>query len=165
MKEIQKEFPGDWFSSRCSNRSTGLAIFIPTSTFEIKIIENSLYTDDSGRLIGLGFTKNNHKFYVIGAYAPCVIATIASRKTNATFLNKFQALMLEKTAEGYDVHAAGNLNFIRSTSLDAAGGNPTVYKEQADWIENLKNGCDFHDTQRFLAPHDYYLIFTDLKPE
>jgi hypothetical protein len=45
--------------------------------------------------------------------------------------------MLEKRAEGYDVHAAGDLNFIRSTSLDAAGGNPTVYKEQADWIKNL----------------------------
>jgi exonuclease III len=81
--------------------------------------------------------------------------TIARRKTNATFLNKFQALMLEKRAEGYDVHAAGNLNFIRSTSLDAAGGNPTVYKEQADWIKNFENGCDFHDAQRFLAPHVY----------
>jgi exonuclease III len=155
MKEIQKEFPGDWFASHCSNRSTGVAIFIPITTFGIKIVENSLYTDDVWRLIDLGFTKNNHKFYVIGAYAPCVIATIASRKTNATFLKKFQALMLEKRAEGYDVHAAGNLNFIRSTSLDAAGGNPTVYKEQADWIENLENGCDFHDEQRFLAPHVY----------
>jgi exonuclease III len=78
----------------------------------------TLYTDDSGRLIGLGFTKNNHKFYVIGAYAPCVIATIARRKTNATFLNKFQALMLEKRAEGYNIHAAGDLNFIRSMSLE-----------------------------------------------
>jgi exonuclease III len=127
----------------------------PPTTFGIKIVENSLYTDNTGRLIGLGFTKNTHKIYVIGAYTPCVIATIASRNTNATFLNKFQALMLEKRAEGYDVHAAGDLNFIRSTSLDAAGGNPTVYKEQADWIENLENGCDFHDTQRFLAPHAY----------
>jgi hypothetical protein len=63
--------------------------------------------------------------------------------------------MLEKRAEGYDVHAAGNLNFIRSSSLDAAGGNPTVFKEQADWIKNLENGCDFHDAQRFLAPHAY----------
>jgi exonuclease III len=155
MKEIQKEFPGDWYTLHCSNRSAGLAIFIPSTTFGIKIVENSLYTDDSGRLIGLGFTKNTHKFYVIGQYAPCVIATIASRKTNAIFLNKFLALMLEKRAEGYDVHPAGDLNFIRSTSLDAAGGNPTVYKEQADWIKNLENGCDFHDAQRFLAPHAY----------
>jgi exonuclease III len=155
MKEIQNEFPGDWFTSHCSNHSAGVAIFIPPTTFGIKIVENSLYTDDTGRLIGLGFTKNTHKIYVIGAYAPCVIATIASRKTNATFLNKFQVLMLEKRAEGYDVHAAGDLNFIRSTSLDAAGGNPTVYKEQADWIKKLEKGCDFHNTQRFLAPHAY----------
>jgi exonuclease III len=155
MKEIQKEFPGDWFASHCSNPSAGVAIFIPSTTFGIKMVENSLYTDDSGRLIGLGFTKNTHKFYVIGAYAPCVIASIASRKTNATFLNKLQALMLEKRAEGYNLHAAGDMNFIRSTSLDAAGGNPTVYKEQADWIKNLENGCDFHDKQRFLAPHAY----------
>jgi hypothetical protein len=39
--------------------------------------------------------------------------------------------------------------------LDAARGNPTVYKEKADWIENLENSCDFHDVQRFLAPHAY----------
>jgi exonuclease III len=116
MKEIQKEFPGDWFTSHCSNRRAG----VPQTTFGIKIVENSLYTDDTGRFIGLGFTKNTHKIYVIGAYAPCVIATIASRNANATFLNKFQALMMEKRAEGYDVHAAGDLNFIRSVSLDAA---------------------------------------------
>jgi exonuclease III len=77
MKEIQKEFPGDWFTSHCSNRSAGVAIFIPKTTFGIKIVENSLYTDDSGKIIGLGFTKNTQKCYLIGAYAPCVIATIA----------------------------------------------------------------------------------------
>jgi hypothetical protein len=87
-------------------------------------VENLLYTDDSGRLIGLGITKNNHRFCLIGAYALCVIATLASRKANATFLNKFQVLMLEKRAEGYDVHTAGDLNFIWSASLDASGGNP-----------------------------------------
>jgi exonuclease III len=155
MKEIQKEFPGDWFTSHCSNRSAGVAIFIPQTTFGIKIVENSLYTDDTERLIGLGFTKNTHNIYVIGAYAPCVIATIASRNANASFLNKFQALMMKKRAEGYDVHAAGDLNFVRSASLDAVGGNPTVYKEQADWIKNLENCCNFHDAQRFLASHAY----------
>jgi hypothetical protein len=67
--------------------------------------------------------------------------------------------MLEKRAEGYDVHAAGDLNFIRSASLHASGGNPTVYKEQADWIKQLENGCDFHDAQRFLAPYDYLKIY------
>jgi exonuclease III len=89
-------------------------------------------SDDSGGLIGLGFTKNNHRFQVIGAYAPCVISTIASRKANATFLNKFQALMLKKRAEGCEVQAAGDLNFIWSTSLDASRGNPMVYMEQTD---------------------------------
>jgi hypothetical protein len=69
-KEIEKEFSGDWFSSHCINGIARVAIFIPTTTFGIKIVENSLYTDDSGRLIGLGFTKNNHRFYLIGAYAP-----------------------------------------------------------------------------------------------
>jgi hypothetical protein len=63
--------------------------------------------------------------------------------------------MLEKRTEGYDVHAAGDLNFIRSASLEAAGGNPTVHQEQADWIENMENGCDFHDAQRFLSPHNF----------
>jgi exonuclease III len=159
MKEIQKEFPGDWFTSHCSNGRAGVAIFIPQTTFGIKIVENSLYTDNTGRLIGLGFTKNTHKIYVIGAYAPCAIATIASRNANATFLNKFQALMMEKRAAGYDVHAAGDLNFIRSASLDAAGGTPTVHKEQADWIENLESSCNFHDAQRFLAPHAYLETF------
>jgi hypothetical protein len=47
--------------------------------------------------------------------------------------------MMEKRAEGYDVHAAGDLNFIRSASLDAAGQTPTVYKEQIDWIEKLES--------------------------
>jgi hypothetical protein len=51
----------------------------------VQIVENSLYTDDSSRLIGLGITKNNHRFYLIGAYAPCVVASIASRRTNASF--------------------------------------------------------------------------------
>jgi hypothetical protein len=77
MKETQKEFSGDWFTSHCSNRRAGIVIFIPQTTFGIKIVENSLYTDNTGRLIGLGFTKNTHKIYVIAAYAPCVIATIA----------------------------------------------------------------------------------------
>jgi exonuclease III len=63
--------------------------------------------------------------------------------------------MLEKRTEGYDVHAAGDLNFIRSASLDAAGGNFTVHQEQADWIKNMENGCNFHDAQRFLSPHNY----------
>jgi exonuclease III len=63
--------------------------------------------------------------------------------------------MLEKRTEGYDVHAAGDLNFIRSASLDAAGGNSTVHQEQADWIKNMENGCNFHDAQRFLSPHNY----------
>jgi hypothetical protein len=62
MKEIQKKIPGGWFALHCSNRSAGVAIFIPSTTFGIKIVENSLYTVDSGRLIGLGFTKNTHKF-------------------------------------------------------------------------------------------------------
>jgi exonuclease III len=155
MKQLETDFPRDWFSSHCTNRKAGVAIFIPSTTFGVKIVENSLYADESGRLIGLGITKDNHRFYVIGAYAPCVVASIASRRSNATFLRKLQALMLEKRTEGYDVHTAGYLNFIWSASLDAADGNPTVRQEQADWIEHLENGCDFHDAQRFLAPHDY----------
>jgi hypothetical protein len=76
--------------------------------------------------------------------------------------------MLEKRTEGYDVHAAGDLNFIRTASLDAAGGNPAVHQEQADWIENMENGCDFHNAQRFLSPHDYLETYfhgpkTDIK--
>jgi hypothetical protein len=35
MKEIEKEFSGDWFSSHCTNRIAGVAIFILTTTFGI----------------------------------------------------------------------------------------------------------------------------------
>jgi hypothetical protein len=37
MTEIPKDFPGDWFTSHCSNRSAGVAIFIPPTTFGIKL--------------------------------------------------------------------------------------------------------------------------------
>jgi hypothetical protein len=82
MKEIEKEFSLDWFSSHCTNCIAGVAIFIPTTTIRIKIVEKSLYTDDSGRLIGLGITKNNHRF--LSNWSMCPIL-FASRKANATF--------------------------------------------------------------------------------
>jgi hypothetical protein len=37
MKEIQKEFLGDWFTWHCSNRSAGVPIFIPQPPSESKL--------------------------------------------------------------------------------------------------------------------------------
>jgi hypothetical protein len=42
---------------------------------------------------------------------------------------------------------------------DAKGGNPKVYSEQAGWLQDLENNCDFHDVQPFMSQSSYLETF------
>ncbi len=154
MAQIKAEFPGEWFFSNGTNFKAGVAIGI-LKPFGIDVVKDSFFNEGTGRLIGVGLKANNKLIYVISAYGPCVRTTKTSRIENFAFLQRLQALKIEKRAEGYEVISGGDLNFIRTADLDAEGGSPTVHPEQADWMDNLENNCDFHDVQRFTMPATY----------
>jgi hypothetical protein len=62
---------------------------------------------------------------------------------------------MEKRSEGFEVISGGDLNSIRTIDLDAKGGAPAVHPEQAGWLNDLENNCDFHDVQRFAQQSTY----------
>ena len=92
--------------------------------------------------------------YLISAYAPCCDATKQKLKANIDFLKRLERLVMEKKARGLEVIVAGDLNFIRDTFLDADGGNPTLHKEQTEWLTHFEDNCGMIDAFRFLRPEE-----------
>ena len=150
INSVSKEWQQfNWYSSPGLTNSRGVAIaFRKKIKHEVLDIDS----DTDGRLCGIGVKMWTKKFYLLSAYAPCCDSTASTRNSNLQFLQLLAAKMVEKRALGYDVIAGGDLNFIRDEELDAAGGHPKVYNAQANWIANLENNCNFHDTQRFFNP-------------
>ena len=61
---------------------------------------------------------------------------------------------MEKKSKGLKVIGAADLNFIRDHYLDANGGDPTVHKAQADWLQNIEDNFDMINAFRFLRPDE-----------
>ena len=154
-KNVSREWKGSWAHNTRANNSGGVALYHRANNTGRLLTEDAEdFEDSKGSLIGRTLQINDCKIYLISAYAPCCDKRKVNLKANLDFLRGLERLVMEKKARGLEVIVCGDLNFIRDTFLDADGGNPTIYKEQADWLTHFEDNCGMMDAFRFLRPEE-----------
>ena len=150
-EDVTKEWKGPWaFADKASN-SGGVAMHLSNKCIFL-VDDPNAFEDDNGSLLGRTVVAGPMTFYIISAYALCCSGS--TQTCNLAFLKKLEKLIAEKQAKGLEVMAAGDLNCIRDSNLDASGGNPVVHKAQADWLDNLEHSLGMVDSFRFFRPDE-----------
>ena len=152
--QFQKEVKGHWAFHNRSNCSGGVALHTSERVRSAILEDCEAYDNEDGSLIGRTVKMEDYSIYCISAYAPCCDQSSQRRAKNLKFLTQLEKLVMAKRMKGLEVIVCGDLNFIRNDWLDADGGNPTVYKEQADWLAHFEDNCGMYDAFRFLRPDE-----------
>ena len=165
MKEVTKEWSGDWrFNNRATN-SGGVAIFVNNSKRKcFQLTDKEYFTDNNGSILGTTIKAHDKEIYLICAYAPCLGSSNTRQTQNLNFLKDIERIAMEKKAKGLEVMVGGDLNFIRDSFLDADGGEKTVYKKQTDWLSHLEDDCNMIDSFRFLRPDERMFTWSPSGP-
>jgi hypothetical protein len=97
-------------------------------------------------------TSDNTKYFIISAYAPCLVSS--TQVEHLAFLRRVTNLALEKRPAGYESLIFGDLNWIGDNRLDAKNGGE-VFQGQLNWFTTKETNADLHDVQRYLHPNEY----------
>ena len=162
-KDICNEWKGPWaFANNASNKG-GVAMYLNDQK-KARFLDNDSeeYDNGKGSIIGRTIQAGPINLYLISAYAPC--CSNSSQTDNLLFLKSLEKTIMEKKSKGLEVIVTGDLNFIRDSYLDAKGGNPTVYKAQADWLQNMEDNFNMIDAFRFLRPDECMFTFSPSGP-
>ena len=160
-KDLCKEWKGSWaFANNASNKG-GVAMYLIDQN-NARFLDEEEYDNGIGSIIGRTIQAGPMKLYLICAYAPC--CSNSSQTDNLSFLKSLEKLIMEKKSKGLEVIVTGDLNFIRDPYLDASGGNPTVHKAQADWLQNLEDNFNMIDSFRFIRPDEKMFTFSPSGP-
>ena len=158
QKEVERELKGTWvFNNDRSNRG-GVAICLLKPAF---VKETWTGTKN---LAGLGVIMDNQKLMFITGYAPCCSTRKQDQELNLAFLKESERLILKARGRGYRALFGGDLNFIRDDWLDAEGGDPKVYDQQSQWINNMESQMDIIDVFRFRRENERMFTFSPTGP-
>ena len=143
-KQWKSQWGGEIFFSHGTSNSTGCAIAF-SENFPVKI--NSITKDAGGRLLILDVSINDENFLLINLYN----ANSESDQLTVLdlLLSKLDGVNLDGTCKTI---FGGDFNLIFDSTLDAAGGNPSLKKRSLAKLMNVMQKLDVSDIYRVRYP-------------
>jgi hypothetical protein len=119
---------------------------------------NEVICDPLGRYVVQNIITNHTKITIASVYLPNLNST---RESIDNYIKKCQEIneAINTLNNGRLLIISGDFNLIFDPSLDAFGGNPTIYSEAKNWWMEFMERNNLIDTYRAVYPNDLQVTY------
>ena len=150
---------GRIFFSHGEGNARGEGTFISKN---VDFRELEVIRDNEGRALFIILETNGTNICIGNVYCPNLSFDSNDKLNHEMFLESIHNT-LNTAAQKYDdlnIILAGDFNMIMHTSLDANGGNPTIYAQSINCMNKIAEDLNITDIFRSLYPQDRLITFS-----